>query len=73
MKCKRRFMHGKRRRRSPIHQDITAYTTDPTVKIKSDTHAVRPSNHPRVRGGSITVGPAAVFSGVHKVIKKLKK
>ena len=24
MKCKRRFMHGKRRKRSPLHQDTTA-------------------------------------------------
>ena len=27
IKCKRRFMHGKRRKRSPLHQDTSAIDT----------------------------------------------
>ena len=71
MKCKRRFMHGKRRKRSPLHQDATAYTTDPTVKKKSDRYATSKSDHPRVKGGSIAVGAPAAISKVYKGIKSI--
>ena len=85
MKCKRRFMHGKRRKRSPLHQEVepiaTAHATDPTVKGKSwkDTTStsgleVEPSDHPRYIGGSAP-NPAktavSLAKNVYKGIKSL--
>jgi len=64
-------MHGKRRKRSPLHQDVTAHTTDPTVKKKSDRYATSKSDHPRVKGGSIAVGAPAAISKVYKGIKRI--
>ena len=76
MKCKRRFMHGKRRRRSPFRQDVTAYTTDPTAKKKSDKYATTKSDHPKFIGGSAP-NPAksavniakTIYQGVKKLVK----
>ena len=69
-------MHGKRRKRSPLHQgEITAHVTDPTIKKKSenknsDIYATSKSDHPRVKGGSVDVGAPAAISGIHKGIKR---
>ena len=63
MKCKRRFMHGKRRKRSPIRQE--------------DKFATAPSNHPRFIGGSapnpaktaLTLGKA-LYKGAKTALQK---
>ena len=65
-------MHGKRRKRSPLHQSkITAHVTDPTVKKKSNKLEVKSSDHPRVKGGSIAVGAPAAISKIYKGIKSV--
>ena len=64
-------MHGKRRRRSPLHQIATAYTTDPIVNKESDIYATRKSDHPRVKGGSIAVGLPGAASKIYKGIKSI--
>ena len=63
-------MHGKKMRRSPIHQEITAYTTDPTVRTKSDKLAVGPSDHPRVKSLKVPFGKGATLGAIYKAIKK---
>ena len=65
-------MHGKRRKRSPLHQsETTAHVTDPTVKKKSNKLEVKSSDHPRVKGGSIAVGLPGAASKIYKGIKSI--
>ena len=72
MKCNRRFMHGKRRKRSPLHKTATAHTTDPTVKKKSNKLKVESSGHPRYIGGSAPNPAKTAVNIAKKVYKKVK-
>ena len=73
MKCKRRFMHGKRRKRSPLHQsETTAHVTDPTVKKKSNKLEVKSSDHPRYIGGSAPNPAKTAVNLAKKVYKSVK-
>ena len=77
MNCRRRYMHGKRRRRSPLHQnEITHHVTDPTVKRESDKYATVRSNNPKFIGGSApNPAKSAISIGkyIYKGVKKLMK
>ena len=65
-------MHGKRRKRSPLHKTATAHTTDPTVKKKSNKLEVKSSDHPRYIGGSAPNPAKTAVNIAKKVYKKVK-
>ena len=45
IKCKRRFMHGKRRRKSPIKQDLDLSLTDTVYTKQRVDSELRKSGH----------------------------
>ena len=70
MKCKRRFMHGKRRRRSPIHQNITAHTTDPTTKRKTSRLTPLKPGEGVVRASGSPPNPAKAAYDIYKFLRE---